>query len=282
MHEVRKLVENGGERSDIVVRKDRGSQPKSGGLAGIAIARQECRHTNQRRDGRHANLVDQAVVTFRRKRVEVGVVNVSSHGVMIRSDIEPRVGERLDIQFEDCNRTICFVRWLKNGQIGIEFSAETVLIMPRGSAELLPGGRRSGEEPPRVELKADRPERHSLMMTAMLHFGIESLEARLRNISAAGAMLDCGEDLLVGTPVVLEPAGGGAVGISGHVRWCRSGQIGVHFDAPFDMQLLSDGPPPKEGASARDGYVKPDYLASDGCEDSPWSARTYGLRPQDL
>jgi hypothetical protein len=81
---------------------------------------------------------------------------------------------------------------------------------------------------------------------------------------------------------VLELAGGGAVAISGCVRWCQTGQIGVHFDAPFDMQLLAEGAPPKDRRAVPPNYVKPDYLASEGSDDSPWSARTYGLRPEDL
>lgn len=116
----------------------------------------------------------------------------------------------------------------------------------------------------------------------MLHAGIESVDVRLRNISAEGAMLDCAEDFLVGTPVVLELAGGGALAIAGCVRWCLSGQIGVRFDAAFDMQLLAEGGTAQHARTSLPNYVKPDYLTSEGEEDSPWAARTYGLRPQDL
>jgi hypothetical protein len=283
MHEVRKLIESGGDRSDIVVKKTpQRAEHKVGGLAAIAIPRQESRRTNQRRDGRHGNLIDEAMITFRRKRLPVPVVNVSSHGVMIRSEIEPRLGERLDIQFGDCNRTLCYVRWVKGRQIGLEFASETILIAPREAGALVPGGRRKGEQPPKVELKADRPDRHKMMLKGMLHVGIESFGVRLRNISAKGAMLDCAEDFLVGTPVVLELAGGGALAVQGNIRWCQSGQLGVFFDRPFDMQLLADGGAAKDGDAVAARYVKPDYLASETSEDSPWAARTYGLRPQDL
>lgn len=280
MHEVRKLIENGPQCEDIVVKKAHRAEHKVAGLTAIAIPRQEARRTNQRRDGRHSNLVNEAVITFRRKRLHVPVINVSSHGVMIRSDIQPRVGERLDIQFSDCNRTICYVRWLKGGQIGIEFAAQTILIAPPDAGDLVPGGRRQGEQPPRIELKADRPDRHKMMLKGFLHVGIESFEVRLRNISAKGAMLDCAEDFLIGTPVVLELSGGGALAVQGGIRWCQAGQLGVLFDQPFDMQLLADGGGAKECEMPR--YVKPDYLTSEGSDDSPWAARTYGLRPEDL
>ena len=283
MHEIRSLMENGGKR-EIVARKGpgRAGQPKGAGLTGIAIHREESRRTNQRREDRHLNLADRAVITLRRKRIEVDVLNVSQHGVMIEADIEPRVGERIQIRFEDCNQTQCSVRWIKGRQIGLEFVAGTVLIAPAQIRELIISGRRAGEHPPKLEIKPERPQRHSLILKGVLHCGIESVEVRLRNISASGAMLDCDDDLLAGTAIVLELAGGGAVAIQGRVRWCRSGQIGLLFDEAFDMRLLADGSPVKAPAPALRHYVKPDYLVSEGDPDSPWAARTYGLRPEDL
>ena len=279
MHEIRSLMENGGHR-DVVFKKDPG-QPKTAGLARIAIARQESRKTNQRREDRHIDLADSAVVTFRRKRIEVGVVNVSPHGVMIESDIEPRVGERIDIRFEDCNRTQCRVRWMKGRQIGLEFDSETVLIASADVRELIVSGRRAGEQPPKLEIRPERPPRQKLVWKGVLHHGVESGEVYLRNISANGAMLDCAEDLLAGTVVVLEVTGTGA-NPQGRVRWCRSGQIGVLFDQPFDMRVLAEVKPPAKPKDEIRRYVRPDYLASEGRADSPWAARTVGLRPEDL
>ncbi len=277
MHEIRSQIETGA-KPELVVRKERGEPRRSAGLAAIPIVRQEARRHNQRREDRHVNLANKADIVFRRKRYEVEVVNVSSHGVMIEADIEPRVGERIEIRFEDCNRTLCYVRWVKGRKIGLEFTAETVLIAPADVRELIVSGRRAGEQPPKLEIRAERPHRQKLMLRGMLHCGLGSLEVKLRNVSAAGAMVDCDEDLLVGSPVVIELAGGGAVAVEARVRWCQSGQIGLVFDRPFDMRLLAE--PPKVSAIAH--YVKPDYLASDGQEDSPWSARTIGLRPEDL
>jgi len=65
------------------------------------------------------------VITFRRRKIEVEVVNLSPHGVMIESDIEPRVGEKIEIRFEDCNRTLCTVRWMKGHHFSLEFATET-------------------------------------------------------------------------------------------------------------------------------------------------------------
>lgn len=283
MHEMRSLMQNGGHR-EIVAKKEpsRASRAKGAGLAGIPIAREESRRTNQRREDRHMNLADRAEIIFRRKRIDVEVINLSRHGVMIHSEIEPRLGERIEIRFEECNRTQCRVRWIKGRQIGLEFAAETVLIAPSHVRELIVGGRRAGEKPPKFEIKPDRPPRHCLIWKGMLHFGIESLHVRLRNISENGAMLDCSEDVLVGTPVVLQLDGAGANAVQGNVRWCRAGQVGVRFDEPFDMRILAGVAPSREPAVTTARYVKPDYLASEDDDDSPWAARTYGLRASDL
>ena len=282
MHEIRSLMQAGGDRS-VVVRKTAGrAASPPAGLTGIAVRREESRKTNQRREERHMNLVDQAVITFRRKKISVEVINVSSHGVMIESDIEPRVGERVQISIEDCNQTRCAVRWVKGHQIGLEFDEETVLIAPPKVQTLIISGRRAGEEAAKLTMKPGRAPRQSFIIRGILHCGIESHEVRLRNISPNGAMVDCDDDLVEGAPVVLELAGGGAVAAQARVRWSRSGQIGLLFDAPFDMKLLADGTPVKAPTSGVNHYVKPDYLGSDGAPDSPWAARTYGLRPDDL
>jgi hypothetical protein len=87
---------------------------------------------------------------------------------------------------------------------------------------------------------------------------------------------------MVGSPVVIELTGGGAVAEEARVRWCQSGQIGLLFDRTFDMRLLADPEPAGPRASSRLGYVKPDYLTTEGSQDSPWAGRTQGLRLEDL
>jgi hypothetical protein len=278
---MRVFMENGCSR-ELVAKKAPPGEAKSAGLARIPITRQESRKTNQRREDRYVNLAERAVITFRRKRIEVDVVNVSSHGVMMESDIEPRLGERIEVQFEDCNRALCSVRWVKGRRVGLEFASETVLVASAEVHELIAGGRREGEHPPRLELRPERPLRHTLLWTGVLHHGVESADVRLRNVSAAGAMLDCDQDFLVGTVVVLEVPGTCVNAAQGRVRWCRSGQIGVLFDAPLDMRLLAEPPAAQAPVEGVRRYIKPDYLATDGSPDSPWAARTCGLRHEDL
>lgn len=283
MHEIRSILAQGGKREIVANKKASGLDPSRGkGLAGIAIPRVESRKTNQRREDRFLDLADRAVIIFRRRRIEVALANVSSHGVMIESDIAPRIGERIDIRFGDCNRTQCRVRWANGRRIGLEFANETVLIAPAKIRDLIVGGRRDGEQPAKFEMKQDRPHRQSIFWKGTLYHADQSLEIRLRNISAQGAMLDCDEDLWIGTIVVLELAGGAANAVEGRVRWCRSGQIGVRFDHPFDLLALAGAKPEIDSKPATPHYLKPDYLSSEGSSCSPWYGRREGLRPEDL
>lgn len=89
-----------------------------------AAAAVDVRPIEQRAEERYADLVERAVVTFRNQDHVVPVVNISSRGTMIESVIEPRLGESVVIQFENCSRIHGFVRWVRDGNIGIRFGHE--------------------------------------------------------------------------------------------------------------------------------------------------------------
>jgi len=81
----------------------------------------------QRSEPRYEEVIERAVLTFRGKDYPVSVLNISSRGTMIESDIVPRLGESLLIRFENCSRIHGFVRWMRGGQVGIRFGHEIIL-----------------------------------------------------------------------------------------------------------------------------------------------------------
>jgi hypothetical protein len=81
----------------------------------------------QRAEPRYEDVVERAVITFRGQDYPVAVVNISSRGTMIESDIVPRLGESLVIRFENCSRIHGFVRWMRGGQLGVRFGHEIIL-----------------------------------------------------------------------------------------------------------------------------------------------------------
>lgn len=91
------------------------------------ITRAQPRLVDQRSEDRLTNLVDRASISFRGQEHIVRVVDISSRGTRIESDITPMIGETIIIQFEHCSRVHAFVRWLRGGQIGLNFGHEIIL-----------------------------------------------------------------------------------------------------------------------------------------------------------
>jgi hypothetical protein len=81
----------------------------------------------QRSEPRYENLVESAVLSFRGAEYPVPVVNISSRGTMIESELEPRLGESVVIRFAGCSPIYAFVRWQREGRIGLNFGCEMVL-----------------------------------------------------------------------------------------------------------------------------------------------------------
>lgn len=96
-------------------------------LAGDLIPRTQPRIADQRCEERHEDIVDRAIITFREQEYLVPVVNISARGTMIECDIMPRIGEAVVVQFENCTRIHGFVRWIRDGRLGINFGHEIVL-----------------------------------------------------------------------------------------------------------------------------------------------------------
>lgn len=122
MHELRTAIVNGDVQSalDPVSRKEKCRREGGGSLVDIPIPREERRTTNQRREDRFHGVVDRATLVFRRKKALVKVVNVSGSGVMIESNLELRIGEKVGLDFEDFDRLQAVVRWVKKGRIGLD------------------------------------------------------------------------------------------------------------------------------------------------------------------
>jgi hypothetical protein len=290
MHEIRSSILGEEKASSPVARKSKPRRDEGGGLGGltkIAIRREEARVTNQRGEDRLRDRVEQSIIHFRRRKYVVRVVNVSSRGAMIESDIEPRIGEPLDIQFTDDNRTRCLVRWVREGRIGLEFVDETILWdctvaqAPAFRQELREV--RSEEDSRREEEQVaarpvvERRPRHTLLRTGSLYWAGVTIPVRLRNISPGGAKIESDQELRPGTEVEID------LGESGYqmaeVRWAKDGQIGLRFAGDFDISALA---PSHNETETPPDMLKPAYLETELRSDSPWAARFERLSMTDL
>jgi hypothetical protein len=96
------------------------------GSAAVAIETPDPAY-ERRSEERFTDLVERAVITFRGQDYPVSVINISSRGTQIECDFVPRLGENLVIQFECCSRMQGFVRWAREGKLGIRFGHEIIL-----------------------------------------------------------------------------------------------------------------------------------------------------------
>jgi PilZ domain len=81
----------------------------------------------RRSEPRHEGIVSLATLLFRGASYDAPVVNISSRGTMIESDIEPRLGESVIIRFAGCSPIHAFVRWARDGRIGLNFGCELTI-----------------------------------------------------------------------------------------------------------------------------------------------------------
>ena len=81
----------------------------------------------KRSEPRHEGLVDFATLVFRSKEFRVPVINISSRGTMIESHIAARLGESVMIRFDGCSPLYAFVRWTRDGRLGLNFGGELTI-----------------------------------------------------------------------------------------------------------------------------------------------------------
>jgi hypothetical protein len=280
MHEIRSSILSGEVKSDPVARKG-GKSRDGGGLGGLAripIKRQEARVTNQRTEDRHRNIVEETTIVFRRRKHQARVVNVSSRGAMIEGDVEPRIGEALDIMFSDDNRTRCAVRWVRAPRIGLEFVDETILWENAPSGPVFQSEPANDEAEPESQPFVDRAPRQRLLRGGTLFWSGISVPVRLRNISSTGARVEGNRDLCQGAEVELD-LGEGRFHVA-EVRWSNDGQIGLRFADDFDLDSLAPAATQLPGPAT--DLLKPAYLETELQPDSPWAARFQRLSTTDL
>ncbi len=104
-----------------------GMQKRKLSLAGDLIPRTQPRTADQRSEERLEDIVHRAVIIFRGQEYLVPVLNISARGTMVECDITPRIGEAIVIQFENCTRIHGFVRWIREGKLGLNFGHEIIL-----------------------------------------------------------------------------------------------------------------------------------------------------------
>jgi hypothetical protein len=215
----------------------------------------------------------------------VEVINLSSKGAMITSEIAPPIGRALRIDFGGGSNLDCVVRWRRDDRIGVELVSETKvsgseafkreILSRHGSRD---AGRDAGETISPEPNAHTREPRLMLMWRGVLYQGYETQDVHVRNISSRGAMLKAEAQIDVGMAVRLSLVELGI--LTGEVRWSRGGHIGIRFAETLDVRCL--GTRQCSARNEADRFVKPNYLKTEKEPDSPWAARWQKLSQKDL
>jgi hypothetical protein len=97
-------------------------------MASVQSALGRASLVDRRLEERHEGLVESALLHFRGRPYRVPVINISTRGAMIETDLVPRMGEPVLIEFNACSRIHAFVRWVRDGRVGLNFGHELVLV----------------------------------------------------------------------------------------------------------------------------------------------------------
>jgi hypothetical protein len=92
-------------------------------LDGGMIPRNEKRTIDERSEPRAPAVSSTAVLEFRGRNHVVRLMNLSGSGAMVIFPYVPHIGEKLRLQLLDRGQIFAQVRWVKDGRIGLSFTA---------------------------------------------------------------------------------------------------------------------------------------------------------------
>ena len=248
------------ESSEPILKTKQPKGVRADELHSIPVARTEGRRGDMRQEDRHRLSEEKALLNHEGTTAEVELINVSGGGAMVSGPFEPMLHDKVQLQLGPEGTIECVVLWIRDGRIGLEFAHETQLdcsddeqaavlreVISRSFPEL------AFESPVEVSAASDnrRAARHPLIWSGVLHHDFESTTVRVRNISSTGAMIETKVPVRVGAEPTLELSPSAFASCT--VAWAVGDQVGLRFDAPFDMSLLATSRPAVQ-ASASDSH----------------------------
>lgn len=238
----------------------RAKQPrgaKADQLDSVNVRRESQSRRNSRAEDRHRLVGESARITHNGTDHEVELINLSGGGAMVTGPFEPLLWDRVDLHLGEHGTIECAVRWLREGQVGLEFAHETRLDWPSDQVAIVlrhiiertfphidfPQSEEPVAPPVQQEWTDEHrsAKRHPLIWSGTLHHDFQSDTVRIRNISSTGAMIETTTSVRVGSEPLLELSP--TLALSTTVQWAVGDQVGLRFQTPFDMDELKETRP---------------------------------------
>lgn len=272
-------------------------------FAEVTVRREAVRQANHRDSDRHRLHDTRIELLHAGCRQVVTLVNLSGGGAMIEGADGLQLWDEITLVLGECGKVSAAVRWIRGGRIGLEFAQETRLdddcgeltkiihqIIRQSHPDLLPElADEPAEEHPSVPDEPaanenpenfggiDRELRHPLIWSGKIHYDYETIPVRLRNISAGGALIECGSELAIDAELLLELDKAGTFFAT--VKWIHGDTAGLLFHQPFDLQCLASA----NAVPAQARWTAPANLLNAGgsaWERQPAHPTTYGQQQQ--
>jgi hypothetical protein len=210
-------------------------------LCAIRVSRSTARTVDQRGDSRRDS-EESVAMGFRGEEVGAALINISTKGAKIRAEIEPVIGEPLDLAFPGGERIDGVVRWVREGCVGVEFraphagpaaGATATAAAPRTPDDTtLEKDATDGADEEFLSHESSRSaKRARVLLAAKLETARGPVDARLRDLSCKGALLECRRPPAVGEEVVFSR---GETVIPSRIAWTSSDRVGLEFKQPIE------------------------------------------------
>lgn len=268
----------GGVADEPVLKAKKPKGAKADELQSVRVARETRRLNNDRGEDRHRLTGEHAYITWKGRRLEVELINLSGGGAMVAGRFNPLLWDRVDLHLGSHGTIECAVRWLRGDRIGLEFAHETRLDWPSDQVATVlrtviersfphisfPEDEAAAAMPVNVQSDEEsrRAARHPLFWRGKLYHDYQTSDVRVRNISDTGAMIEIEGPVRVGSEPLLELSD--TASVSATVEWAVGDHAGLRFHSPFDRSLLTQSRP----AVVTSTWVKPAYLQSHEVADA--------------
>lgn len=183
----------------------------------------DCRRASPRLNQRDRR----AAVVRGSGKTKIRVLNLSRSGIMAECQAPPAVGERVGIALDDADPVSATTLWVQGRRFGAEFASAVAFetLWPPAT--------------PYRTLQPAQPgaDRIVVDVGAIVHRLDEvSIQARIRNVSVRGMLVETAEELIPRQLVEVE-ADGWACGAT--VMWRRNGNVGLKLHRPLtEVEML--------------------------------------------
>ncbi len=156
------------------------------------------------------------------------VTNLSRHGLRATADIEVVSGQRLFVTLDDLTHCLGTVRWTQNKRFGLQFDKPLDILPPASEAD-------EGTMPAHLP----RVPRITMHWNGTLAFCQPTHEAKIRDVSKSGMMVETVEPLLPDQNLLVQMSNGTIVAAS--VRWTEGEHAGIQLSCPVSLLQFSHG-----------------------------------------